>query len=186
MSELDGPLSGDTGPSISIRGVVQERVRAMESLAGIVAHELRSAVLDLTSAAQLLRYAIPSDPVAERSFGRILHQPERLTALHEGLSEYATQLPPRPAPLDPDFLWQTVIGSLRGALEASGVRATLAARGGATVSADDEQLTRAFERVVLHAVTRAQSGGEIRIESWSTGDWRSTVDIVQSDAASCA
>jgi len=185
MNELGGPLSGETGPS-TVRGVALERVRAMEALAGIVAHELRSSVLGLTSAAQLLRYAIPADPVAERSLGRILHESERLTALHEGLSEYATELPPRSAPVDPDFLWQTVIGNLRGALEASGVRATHAVTGRVTVAADEEQLTRALERVVLHAVSRTNAGGEIRIESSGEGEWRSTVDVVQPDSSSRA
>src|SRR3954465_4067648 len=87
------------------RVIARERVRAMESLAGIIAHEIRSSVLGVTSAAQLLRYAVPQDPVAEKSLGRILQEAERLSTLHEALTEYATELPPRLASGDPDSIW---------------------------------------------------------------------------------
>src|SRR3954463_8063361 len=105
----------------SARVIVQERVRAMESLAGIIAREIRSSVLGVTSAAQLLRYAVPQDPVAEKSLGRILQEAERLSGLHEALTEYATELPPRLADGDPDALWTQVVGNMRGALEANSV-----------------------------------------------------------------
>src|SRR6478672_3703339 len=84
------------------RLVARERVHAMESLAGVIAHEIRSSVLGVTSAAQLLRYSLPPDPVAEKSLGRILQESDRLSTLHEALSEYATEVPPRFAPRDPD------------------------------------------------------------------------------------
>ena len=58
----------------------RERVHAMEALAAIIAHELRAAVMGVTSAAQLLRYSAPQDPVAEKSLGRILQEAERLSA----------------------------------------------------------------------------------------------------------
>ena len=52
----------------------------MEALAAIIAHELRAGVLGVTSAAQLLRYSVPQDPVAEKSLGRILQEAETLIA----------------------------------------------------------------------------------------------------------
>src|ERR1044071_9470504 len=66
--------------------IARERVHAMEALAAIIAHELRAGVLGVTSAAQLLRYSVPPDPVAEKSLGRILQEAERLSALHEALA----------------------------------------------------------------------------------------------------
>src|SRR6476661_173029 len=88
--------------------IARERLHAMESLAAIIGHELRAGVLGVTSAAQLLRYSVPPDPVVEKSLGRILQEAERLSALHEALTEYATELPPRFAEGDPDAVWAEV------------------------------------------------------------------------------
>src|SRR3954471_17225921 len=103
------PIREKSAEPASARGLARERVRAMEALAGIIAHEIRSSVLGVTSAAQLLRYSLPQDPVAEKSLGRILQESERLSSLHEALSEYATEAPPRFVTTDPDRLWGDVI-----------------------------------------------------------------------------
>lgn len=163
----------------------RERVHAMESLAAIIAHELRAGVLGVTSAAQLLRYAVPQDPVAEKSLGRILQEAERLSALHEALTEYATELPPRLAAGDPDAVWHDVLRTLRGPLDAKGVRMTHAAAGSTRARIDPEQLARAFERLVHHMLPRAQSGTEIDIvSSVEDGWWISSV--AARDAAALA
>src|SRR3954471_14086418 len=96
----------------------RERVHAMEALAAIVSHELRAGVLGVTSAAQLLRYSVPQDPIVEKSLGKILQEAERLSSLHEALTEYATELPPRFTHGDPDAVWGDVALAMRGALEA--------------------------------------------------------------------
>src|SRR5438067_13054627 len=95
MTESSPAVTVPSDSPNASRILARERVRAMESLAGIVAHEIRSSVLGVTSAAQLLRYAMPQDPVAEKSLGRILQESDRLSALHEALTEYATEVPPR-------------------------------------------------------------------------------------------
>ena len=59
----------------------RERVHAMEALAAIIAHELRAGVVGVTSAAQLLRYSVPADPVAEKSLGRILQEGARRVSI---------------------------------------------------------------------------------------------------------
>ena len=45
--------------------------------------------------------------------------------MHEALTEYATELPPRLSPGEPDAIWTEVLKSMRGALEAKGVQVTL-------------------------------------------------------------
>lgn len=152
--------------------LARERVHAMESLAAVIAHELRAGVLGVTSAAQLLRYSVPQDPVAEKSLGRILQESERLSSLHEALTEYATELPPRLGDGDPDVIWRDVLRGLRGALEASSVALTHSASSPhAVVRLDSDQLTRAFERAVHHALGRVQPGSEIDVVSSREGDW---------------
>lgn len=155
--------------------IARERVHAMESLAGIIAHELRAGVLGVTSAAQLLRFSLPADPMVERSLGRILQEAERLSAIHEALTEYATELPPVLKPADPDAVWISVLRSMRGTIEANGMRAThVGAPGGARVRLDDHQLTRAFERAVLHAMSHAHAGAELDIVSTMENGWWSS------------
>ena len=156
--------------------IARERVHAMEALAAIIAHELRAGVLGVTSAAQLLRYSVPQDPVAEKSLGRILQEAERLSALHEALTEYATELPPRLVAGDPDAVWADVIRSMRGALEAKGVQVTHAGVSRSSVRLDGEQLARSFERSLHHAISRVQAGGEVDvISAVDNGSWTSTI-----------
>jgi signal transduction histidine kinase len=180
MSDSSTPTGAmPDSPAALGRLVARERVRAMESLASLIAHEIRSTVLGVTSAAQLLRYALPQDPVAEKSLGRILQESERLSSLHEALSEYATEVPPRFAPLNPDGLWRSVLTNMRGALEANSVSIAHVASPVPTVClVDEDQMIRAFERIIHHAIARGQAGSQFRIVSAVEGAaWRSTVSV---------
>jgi light-regulated signal transduction histidine kinase (bacteriophytochrome) len=153
----------------------RERVHAMEALAAIIAHELRAGVMGVTSAAQLLRFSVPQDPVAEKSLGRILQEAERLSALHEALTEYATELPPRLHAGDPDAVWVDVLRSMRGATEAKGVQVTHSGTH-AAVRLDGEQLARSFERALHHALGRVQSGALVDVVSSTEGtSWNCTI-----------
>ena len=175
----------DDSPSATApAALARERVHAMESLAAVIAHELRAGVLGVTSAAQLLRYSVPQDPVAEKSLGRILQEAERLSSLHEALTEYATELPPRLVNGDPDAIWREVIRGLRGALEASSVALTHSASSPhAVVRLDAEQLARTFERAVHHALGRVQPGSEVDVVSSREGDWwTSTISARRSES----
>jgi signal transduction histidine kinase len=170
-------------PKVGDPSTARERVHAMEALAAIIAHELRAGVLGVTSAAQLLRYSVPQDPVAEKNLGRILQEAERLSALHEALTEYATELPPRLVPGDPDAVWADVIRSMRGALEAKGVHVTHSGASRASVRLDGEQLSRSFERSLHHALGRVQSGGEVDvISAVEDGSWTSSISARSADS----
>jgi signal transduction histidine kinase len=174
-------------PAALGRLVARERVRAMESLASLIAHEIRSTVLGVTSAAQLLRYALPQDPVAEKSLGRILQESERLSSLHEALSEYAIEVPPRFASIDPDGLWRSVLATMRGALEANSVSATHDASSTPAVCLiDEDQMRRAFERLIHHAISRGQSASRLLIaSSVEAGEvWRSAISVAGASRAS--
>jgi signal transduction histidine kinase len=188
MSDSSTPIVAmPDSPAALGRLVARERVRAMESLASLIAHEIRSTVLSVTSAAQLLRYALPQDPVAEKSLGRILQESERLSSLHEALSEYATEVPPRFAAIDPDGLWRTVLANMRGALEANSVSVTHGASPAPAVCLiDEEQMSRAFERIIHLAIARGQSGSRLQIvSSVEAGSaWRCVVSVASSPRSS--
>jgi light-regulated signal transduction histidine kinase (bacteriophytochrome) len=165
--------------------IARERVHAMEALAAIIAHELRAGVLGITSASQLLRYSVPQDPVAEKSLGRILQEAERLSALHEALTEYATELPPRLVAGNPDAVWADVVRSMRGAIEAKIARVTHSGASRVRVRLDGEQLARSFERALHHALGRVQSGAEIDVVSSVEGaSWTSTIAARAADSLS--
>lgn len=158
--------------------IARERVHAMEALAAIIAHELRAGVMGVTSAAQLLRYSLPQDPVAEKSLGRILQEAERLSALHEALTEYATELPPRLVAGDPDAVWAGVLRSMRGATEAKGVQVKHSAASRASVRLDGDQLARSFERALHHALGRVHTGAVLDVVSSIEGNsWSSTMSV---------
>src|SRR5258708_447023 len=188
MTDASPPtIARPDSPAALGRLVARERVRAMESLASLIAHEIRSSVLGVTSAAQLLRYSLPQDPVAEKSLGKILQESERLSSLHEALSEYATEVPPRFAPIDPDGLWRTVLANMRGALEANAVSVTHGASPSPAIClVDEEQMSRAFERIIHHAIARAQSGSQLLIRSSGEagGMWRSAISVAGSARSS--
>ena len=138
----------------------------MESLAGVVAHEIRASVIGVSSSAQLLRYAVPQDPVAERHLGKILQEAERLATIHEALTEYTTELPPRLVNGDPDRVLRDTAAAMRGALDASSAELRVAdASGSATVLLDADQLGRAFERCLHFALSRVQSGTRLSVTS---------------------
>jgi hypothetical protein len=158
--------------------IARERVHGMESLAAVIAHELRAGVLGITSATQLLRYSVPADPLTEKSLGRILHEAERLAGLHEVLTEYATTLPPRLSTGDPDVCWADAIRAMRGSIEATRVHLTHSGANSVTVRLDREELTRAFERALLHVLTRLESGAEADVVSSVDGGWwASTISV---------
>lgn len=162
----------------------RERVHAMEALAAIIAHELRAGVVGVTSAAQLLRYSVPADPVAEKSLGRLLQEAERLSALHEALTEYATELPPRLSGADPDSIWSDVLKSMRGAAEAKGVQVTHSSAR-SRVRLDRDQLGRAFERTLHQALGKVKSGATLDVVSSSDDMWW-TCTLSARDASSLA
>src|SRR4051812_1997636 len=179
MNDLP-PVREKSVVTASARSLARERVRAMEALAGIVAHEIRSSVLGVTSAAQLLRYSLPTDPAVEKSLGRILQESERLNALHEALTEYSTEVPPRLVDGDPDALWNRVIAGMRGPLEANSVVVTHQSADAAIVAMDDTQVTRAFERLVHQAIARGRPGCELHIESTTDDhDWHSRISVTR-------
>lgn len=178
MTDPPSPTVSSESRAAVGRLIARERVRAMESLAAAIAHELRSAVLGVTSAAQLLRYSLPPDPVAEKSLGRILQESERLSSLHEALSEYAVEVPPRFISLDPDEVWSKVLVSMRGALEARSVKVVhLLPAAPARCLIDDDQMNRAFERILHHAMTRSQTRCEVAVTSSvdADGGWQTVI-----------
>jgi nitrogen-specific signal transduction histidine kinase len=132
--------------------------------------------MGVTSAAQLLRFSVPADPVAEKSLGRILQEAERLSALHEALTEYATELPPRLVSGNPDAVWTSILRLMRGVSDAKEVQVTHAAAGRAPVRLDADQLARSFERILHHALGRVRPGTVIDIVSSVEGSsWNSTI-----------
>ena len=154
-----------------------ERVKIAQDVATALAHELRSPVYAIASAARLLRYRVADDPVIERNLGRILREAEHLNALVSALIEYGRPEPVRLAPANPDDLWTSVLHEHRGALEAKAILARhTRAEPRVVCRLDSLQLGQAFSNVLVNAIEAAPEGSDLLIgSSADEGWWRSTV-----------
>jgi signal transduction histidine kinase len=140
-----------------------------------IAQELRSPLLGISAAAQLLRYRAKDDPVMEKNVGRILHEVERLNTLATELLEFGRPNPIHQKPGDPDAVWDEVIETQRGRLES---RAQLLHRTRAEMptrsAIDAQQLGQAFTNVLVNASDAATRGTDITLHSavLPSGAWR--------------
>lgn len=161
---------------ITARTLRRERTRMSQHISLALAHELRSPVLGIASAVQLLRYRNSDDPLIERNLGRVLRETERLNAIITALLDYGQPAPLQPIPDDPNTLWTAVVENHRGMLES---RAILVRRNDSsaqtTCAIDREQLVEALGHVLANAIEAAPEGSDLVIESALTpdGDWRS-------------
>ena len=153
----------------------KSRFDAIAEVAAGVAHELRNPLFGISSAAQLLRYRMRDDPVIERNVGRILREVERLNGITTSLLEYGRPAPTHFSPLDPDHVWETVLGTQRGLLESKAlVLSHSPAHPRVTCDIDVAQLSQAFSNVLANAVEAAPEGSDLSLASSRLpgGEWR--------------
>ncbi len=175
---LDAPASISSREIAAPRDSRRERVRISQDVAAAVAHELRTPVFGIASAAQLLRYRVADDPLIEKNIGRILRDAERLNLLVAALVAYARPTPIRLAPCDPDDVWLRALASHRGTLESKALMLHHAAAvPRATCNIDADQLAEACANILLNAIEASSEGGDIAVESriLADGSWRSWV-----------
>lgn len=157
------------------RAAGSERLDVIAEVATGVAHELRNPLFGISSAGQLLRFRSHEDPVVEKNVGRILREVERLNRMAASLLEYGrTDTAPR-EPGDPDAVWDAVLESNRGALEARALilRRTRADRP-ASVLLDAERLAQVFTNVLANAIDHAPEASDLTLhsETLPDGSWR--------------
>ena len=157
---------------------MSDRASPVSLIDGIV-REMRTPILGIASAAQLLRFRGREDPVIERSIGRILHEVERLNHVLGALEAYAHLAPPSLAPSDPDVVWDEVIAGRQGDLESRALalhrtRPTPLPHGHHRHQIDAEQLSKAFAQLLLNAVDAAPEASDITLasETLPDGRWR--------------
>lgn len=153
----------------------RQRLETIGEVAAGVAHEFRSPLSAISSAAQLLRFRVREDPVVEKNVGRILHEVERLNNIVTALLEYGRPNPLRLSPADPDAVWDEVLEDQRGLLES---RALLLHRTRATppvhLQVDPSQLAQAFVSLLVNATEAAPEGTDLTLETSRTPNdgWR--------------
>jgi two-component system, NtrC family, sensor kinase len=152
-------------------------VKIAQDVAAALAHELRNPVFAIASAAQLLRYRVTDDPVIEKNIGRIMREAERLNALVSALLEYGRPDPLKLAPADPDGVWERILETHRGDLEAKALLARhTPAEPRAVCNIDPNQLGQAFSSALVNAIEAAPEGTDLVIGSTARdGWWRSDV-----------
>lgn len=153
----------------------RRRISTSGEVAAGIAHELRNPLFGISSAAQLLRFRVQEDPVIEKNVGRILREVERLNTLTSALLEFGRPAPLRKAPVDPDAIWDDVLGLQRGRLES---RAINVVRGRAQpalrVDGDAEQLAQLFTHLLVNAIDAAPEGTDLALAAAALpdGSWR--------------
>ncbi|HXD49169.1 MAG TPA: HAMP domain-containing sensor histidine kinase [Gemmatimonadaceae bacterium] len=168
---LDEPIAAAS--RAPARDPRRERVKASQDVAAAVAHELRTPVFGIASAAQLLRYRVADDPVVQKNIGRILRDAERLNVLVAALLEYARPTPIRLLPGDPDTAWTHAFAAQRGVLESKALLVRHAsAEPRASCSVDAEQLTQACSNLLANAIDAAPEGSDLVVESHTLDDGR--------------
>lgn len=153
-------------------------LRALGDLSAAVAQELRAPVLDIASAAQLLRFRAQNDPVLEKSVGRILRDAERLNRIVAALLDFGRPAPLKLAPADPDDVWDGVIAQHRGTLETrSLVLHRTRAHPSGRCAIDRDQLARAFEMLLVHAAGAAPDASDLQLTTSvdQSGTWEATL-----------
>lgn len=171
----------NTAPGARTAAVTTDRkhvLRALGDLSAAVAQELRAPVVDIASAAQLLRFRAHGDPVLEKSVGRILRDAERLNRIVAALLDFGRPEPLKLAPGDPDDVWDTVIAHHQGTLEARALvlhrtRAHPAAR----CPIDRDQLAKAFELLLVNAAGSAPDASDLQLTASvdQNGTWEGTL-----------
>jgi signal transduction histidine kinase len=153
------------------------RLEAIGEVSAGIAHELRTPLFGISSAAQLLRFRVRDDPVIERNVGRILREVERLNAVVSSLMEYARPAPLRLSVGDPDAIWHHVLASKRGLLESKALAVHHEpATPRAACDMDAEHMTQVFVHLLTNAVDAAPEGSDLTLMSAispATGAWRS-------------
>jgi signal transduction histidine kinase len=153
----------------------RRRVTTSGEVAAGIAHELRNPLFGIASAAQLLRFRVQEDPVIEKNVGRILREVERLNTLTSALLEFGRPAPLRKAPVDPDAVWDDVLGLQRGRLESRAIRVVRErAHPAARVDGDAEQLAQLFTQLLVNAIDAAPEGTDLSlVATWlPDGSWR--------------
>ncbi|MEO7083590.1 MAG: HAMP domain-containing sensor histidine kinase [Gemmatimonadaceae bacterium] len=166
-----------TGPVVT-RAEQRERIKVSQHVAASIAHELRTPVFAIASAARLLRYRITDDPVIETNIGRILRDAERLHSLVDALLDYGRPAPLRLAPADPDDLWAAVVASHTGALESRALLVHHArAKPAAVCGIDALEFSQACSNVLGNAIDAAPEGSDLTITSTTNDDGSWTSEI---------
>lgn len=160
------------------RASERRRLEAIGQVTSGVAHELRTPLFGISSAAQLLRFRSREDPVVERNVGRILREVERLNSLTADLLEVGRSRPLSIELGEPDAVWDRVLEGYRGQLESrSLIVKRTRAPGHPKVPIDAEQLAQAFIHLLENATETAPPATDLALVSTilPSGSWRSTL-----------
>lgn len=155
----------------------KRQLDAVGELAAAIAHEMRSPIVGISSAVQLLRFRSRDDPVVERNVGRILREVEKLNTMLSELLDYGR---PRPLVLDlgdPSVVWDRVIEGNRGLLESGALQLERKRDDHVRLPIDAERLGQAFLAVLVHAIERAPAGSTLTLSSHAppNGSWHCTL-----------
>ncbi|WP_072321622.1 sensor histidine kinase [Luteibacter sp. UNCMF366Tsu5.1] len=155
------------------------KLAVVGEMAAIMAHEVRTPMGILRSAAQLLQRQADLDDRQRELIGFIFSETERLNRLVTLLLECARPNPPDFMSHDLLEIVDSVIGLLESRAERAGVSLSRQSDGGDIVlRCDREQMMQVFLNLILNALSFVGEGGHIRVSTHSDEDalWVSVAD----------
>jgi len=176
------PLLGPEGAVTSVLGVSrdvterkrlegqlreQEKLAAMGSLVGAVAHEVRNPLFALSATVDVMEARLGDVEGLGNYLGRLRHELDRLSALMQDLLEYGRPHSPALVPGSLGPVLDRALEACRPLAERSSV--TLSSRlppgGLPEIVLDGGRLAQVFENVIENAIQHSPASGTVRVEA---------------------
>lgn len=175
---LDGSVSDVTeSRRFKERMAMQERLAALGTLLGSVAHDLRNPLMSITTASELLEMNAPPSDYLTRHLVETRRASKRILGLLDELLDFATPKPLNRVPSASLDLLQEAAEACDRIAKQVGVEVTLQQEGGTgTVLVDPLRMHHALRNILENAIQHSPSKGIVRVISRTTsGTWICTI-----------
>ncbi len=176
---IDGSVSDITeSRRTKERMAQQERLVALGTLVGTVAHDIRNPLMAMTAAAELLAAGIPATDRSRRHLDILDRASARISALVNELLDFATPKPLELEPIPDQVLLQEVIEACGTAAAQRNVRVELQVDGNSPeLFLDPHRMHQVLRNILENAIQHAPPNSCVRISSsFKAGFWSCTVE----------
>lgn len=164
---IDGSISDVTeSRQFKERMAAQERLAALGTLLGSVAHDLRNPLMSITAASELLELNSPSSGYLTHHLDKTRHASKRILGLLDELLDFAT-----PKPLNLELttgfdLLQEAVAACEGLATHLGVKVELPPECNAgTLLVDRLRMHHVLRNILENAIQHSPSKGTVRVSS---------------------
>ena len=160
------------------RMVQQERLAALGTLVGTVAHDIRNPLMLMTSAAEQLADEIPDDERYRHLLAVLGRASGRITVLVDDLLDFGRPRPLHPRSVIDQALLREAMESCASAAAKGNVRVELQAGGNVPrLILDPDRMHQVLRNILENAIQHSPANGRVRMaSSFQEGSWTCTVE----------